>query len=144
MQEDNNINENINSSKNSILKRTKKRAKINKRKTRFYYSFLTITLLFCLIQIGFGVILNISKTIAHQAKISTLKKIKVNAEEYNKDLKQEIDKFSSTETLEGIARNNLKMAGEDEILILINNKTEDEIIEQKNLVQDFLEKFSGE
>ena len=90
------------------------------KKTGFYYSFLTLVLLFCLIQIGFGAILNISKTIAYHAKISTLTKIRDAAEAHNQDLKQDIKMFSSTSSLEGIARNNLKMAGEDEVLVLIN------------------------
>ena len=89
-------------------------------KTGFYYSFLTVVLLFCLIQIGYGAILNITKTIAYQAKISTLTKIKNTAEERNQDLKVTIKYFPSMPNLEGIARNNLKMAGEDEVLILIN------------------------
>ena len=92
----------------------------NRTKTGFYYSFLTVVLLFCLIQIGFGAILNISKTIAYRAKISTLTKIRDAAEARNQDLKQNIKYFSSMPNLEGIARNNLKMAGEDEVLILIN------------------------
>ena len=95
--------------------------KKKKNKTGFYYSFLTLVLLFCLIQIGFGAILNISKTISYRAKISTLTKIRDNAETQNQELKQDIKLFSSTQSLEGIARNNLKMAGEDEVLVLINN-----------------------
>ena len=85
------------------------------------YSFLTLVLLLCLIQIGFGAILNISKTISYRAKISTLTKIRDEAENQNQELKQDIKMFSSMSSLEGIARNNLKMAGEDEVLILINN-----------------------
>lgn len=92
-----------------------------KSRTGFYYSFLTLVLLFCLIQIGFGAILNISKTISYRAKISTLTKIRDSAENQNQELKQDIKSFSSTQSLEGIARNNLKMAGEDEVLVLINN-----------------------
>lgn len=91
------------------------------KKTGFYYSFLTLVLLFCLIQVGFGVILNISKTISYRAKISTMEKIKSAASSRNDDLKQEIKMFSSMSSLEGIARNNLKMAGEDEVLVIINN-----------------------
>lgn len=90
------------------------------KKMGFYYSFLTLVLLFCLIQIGFGAILNISKTISYRAKISTLTKIRDSAEHRNQDLKQDIKLFSATSSLEGIARNNLKMAGEDEVLIIIN------------------------
>lgn len=93
------------------------------RRKEFYYSFLTIVLIFCLIQIGVGAILNISKIIAYKAKVITLKKTLNDAEEYNKDLKEQIKMFSSTQSLEGIARNNLKMAGEDEVLIIINNNT---------------------
>ena len=95
-----------------------------KNKTGFYYSFLTLVLLFCLIQIGFGAILNISKTISYRAKIATLTKIRDSAENQNQELKQDIKLFSSTQSLEGIARNNLKMAGEDEVLIIINQKVE--------------------
>jgi len=71
----------------------------------FYYSFLTLVLLFCLIQIGFGAILNISKTIAYRAKILTLTKIRDAAEAKNQGLKQDIELFSATSSLEGIARN---------------------------------------
>lgn len=96
-------------------------------KTGFYYSFLTLVLLFCLIQIGFGAILNISKTISYRAKISTLTKIRDAAETHNQELKQDIKLFSATSSLEGIARNNLKMAGEDEVLVLINNNQPQEV-----------------
>lgn len=96
-------------------------AKSKKNKTGFCYSFLTLVLLFCLIQIGFGAILNISKTISYRAKISTLSRIRDSAETQNQELKQDIKLFSSTHSLEGIARNNLKMAGQDEVLVLINN-----------------------
>lgn len=89
-------------------------------KTGFYYSFLTIVLLFCLVQIGAGAILNISKTIAYRAKILTLTKIKDAAQARNQGLKEDIKLFSATSSLEGIARNNLKMAGEDEVLVIIN------------------------
>ena len=102
---------------------TKKHSISNKetRRTGFYYSFLTIVLLFCLIQIGFSAILNISKLIAYKAKTITLKKTLEDAENHNKYLKEEIDLYSTTQNLEGIARNKLKMAGEDEVLIIINN-----------------------
>ena len=100
------------------------------KKTGFYYSFLTIVLVFCLIQIGYGAILNISKTIAYRGKISTLSKIRDAAEARNQDLKQNIKYFSSMSNLEGIARNDLKMAKEDEVLILINQPRQQLI--QKN------------
>lgn len=109
----------------ALADKSMQRSKRHKTKTKFYYSFLTVVLLFCLIQIGFGVILNISKTISYRAKIGTMERIRDLAETRNQDLKQEIKMFSSMQSLEGIARNNLKMAGEDEVLILINNNNPD-------------------
>lgn len=125
----------VNKLKNKLNKNF--RAKDNK--TGFYYSFLTLVLLLCLIQIGFGAILNISKTISYRAKISTLTKIKENAEEQNENLKENIKLFSSSSSLEGIARNNLKMAGEDEVLILINN-TQPQNTTKKNKKKKFIKK----
>lgn len=114
-----------------LVAKMETKAKQEKKKTKFYYSFLTILLLFCLVQVGFSVILNISKTISYKAKISTLEKIKTRAEERNKDLKQDINRFSTSSNLEGIARNNLKMVGEDEVLILINDPHDNEISEEE-------------
>ena len=105
-------------------KKVKHQSNKELRKTGFYYSFLTIVLLFCLIQIGFSAILNISKLVAYKAKIITLKRTLNDAENYNKDLKDNIKMFSNTQNLEGIARNTLKMAGEDEVLIIINNSNQ--------------------
>ncbi len=103
----------------------KKKRKRHSRKTGFYYSFLTIVLLFCLIQIGYGAILNIGKIISYQGKTVTLQNLLKNAKARNQDLKSEKKLITSDNSLEGIARNNLKMAGEDEILIIINKKVEE-------------------
>ena len=53
-------------------------------------------------------------------KIGTLKKTLNEAEKHNKELKEEIKVFSAAPNLEGIARNTLKMAEDDEVLIIIN------------------------
>ena len=92
---------------------------------------MTIVLLICLVQIGFSALLNISKTISYQRKVVQIKQIRDEAEKKNKRLKQEIKDFSSVKSLEAIARNNLKMAGEDEVLILINDNKEEENINKK-------------
>lgn len=97
--------------------KVKKKSKVKKG---IYYSFLTLVLLFCLVQVGFGAILNISKTISYKTKINTLEKVLDDAEARNRDLKDDIKQFSTATSLEGIARNNLKMAGEDEVLVIIN------------------------
>lgn len=94
------------------------------RKTGFYYSFLTIVLIFCLIQIGYGAILNISKIISYQNKTRILENVLKHAKMQNQDLKSERKMVTSDNSLEGIARNNLKMAKDDEVLIIINKKVE--------------------
>ena len=76
-----------------LAEKSRKKSKRHKQKIRFYYSFLTIVLLFCLIQVGFGVILNISKTIAYKSKINTMEKVRDEAEQLNKDLKSDIKHF---------------------------------------------------
>lgn len=101
-----------------------KKDRRHSRKTGFYYSFLTIVLIFCLIQIGYGAILNVTKIISYQGKTVTLQNLLKKAQERNEDLKSEKKMITSSNSLEGIARNNLKMAGEDEVLIIINKKVE--------------------
>ena len=108
----------------TLAEKSRKKSKRHKQNIRFYYSFLTIVLLFCLIQVGFGVILNISKTIAYKSKINTMERVRDEAEQLNKDLKSDIKLFSKTSSLEEIARNNLKMAGEKEVLVIINNTSQ--------------------
>ena len=52
-----------------------------------------------------------------------IKKMKaLNQQAYleNQRLKEELEDFSSMKSLEAIARNNLKMAGKDEVLVIIN------------------------
>lgn len=108
----------------TLIDKTKTKNKQRKTKIRVYYSMLTIVLLICLAQIGFSAILNISKTISYQTKIGTMKKTKYQAARRNEKLKQEIKNFSTASSLESIARNNLKMAGQDEVLVIINTAQE--------------------
>lgn len=82
-------------------------------------------MIFCLIQIGYGAILNVTKIIAYQGKVVTLQNLLKKAQARNEDLKAEKKVVTSDNSLEGIARNNLKMAGEDEVLIIINKKVEE-------------------
>ena len=48
----------------------------------------------------------------------------------NEQLKDNISNFSNVAGLEAIARNNLKMSSEDEVLVIIN-ESKDEIKEEK-------------
>ena len=116
----------------SLAAKSRKKSKKHKRKIGVYYSFLTFVLLFCLVQVGFGAILNVSKIIAYKAKINTMEKVRDEAETRNKELKSDIKQFSRTSSLEEIARNNLKMAGEDEVLVLINNTNNQDVKDKKS------------
>lgn len=118
-------------SQNNISQAQKRR----NRKTGFYYSFLTIVLVFCLIQIGYGAILNISNIIAYQGKLNILKNVLKQAQLHNQDLKAEKKMVTSDNSLEGIARNNLKMAGKDEVLIIINKKVEQPTVKKEKWYQ---------
>ena len=53
-----------------------------------------------------------------------MNKAKCDASKKNETLKQEIKNFSSASSLESIARNNLKMAGQNEVLVIINTAQE--------------------
>ena len=98
----------------------------------FAYSFFTIVLIFCLIQIGYGAILNVSKIISYKGKMITLENLLRQAQDRNQDLKNEKKVVTSDNSLEGIARNNLKMAGEDEVLVIINKKVEPPVQKKKS------------
>ena len=103
-----------------------KKSKNNKKKREFKirYSFLTVVLLACLVHVGVSAFYNISKTINYQVKIRKMDQLKNKAAQDNIRLKEELDNFNSLESLEAIARNNLKMAGEDEVLVIINKKSD--------------------
>lgn len=92
----------------------------------FYYSFLTVVLLLCLVQISVSAVLNISKIISYKAKIIQITKTRDAAKALNEQLQDNIKNFSNVTGLEAIARNNLKMSGEDEVLVIINAQNEEE------------------
>ncbi len=91
----------------------------------FYYSFLTIILFLCLIQITISAVLNISKIVSYKAKIVQITKTRNAAKALNEQLQDNIKNFSNVTGLEAIARNNLKMSGEDEVLVIINKPEEE-------------------
>ena len=123
------------------MKRTgKKENRTNSRKIGFYYSFLTVVLVFCLLQIGYGAILNVSKIISYQGKTIVLQNLLKKAQMRNQDLKSEKKMITVDNSLEGIARNNLKMAGQDEVLVIINKKIEPKKNKRKFLQLSFIKK----
>lgn len=100
--------------------------KPKKKKFKLHYSMLTIVLLICIIELVVSNVQNISKNIHYSAKIKGLEKKRNEELSRNKQLKSEIENYNSQATLESIARNNLKMAGKDEILIIINKPEQQE------------------
>ena len=116
------------------------------RKIKFYHSFLTIVLLVCVVQISYSALLNLAKIVVYQTKILKAQDLKSQAETRNKHLKNEIQNFSSMYKVESIARNNLKMAAKDEVLIIINQPEENENNSgelKSNFFTKFLETFAS-
>ena len=93
--------------------------------TKFTWPLFTFVLIFCLLQIGYGAVLNVGKIVSYQGKQATLEDLLKKAQDRNKDLKSQKKVITSDNSLEGIARNNLKMASQDEVLIIINKKIEE-------------------
>ena len=91
----------------------------------FYYSFLTVILLLCLIQITISAVLNISKIISYNKKIDDYIKTRDAAQALKMQLNDSIKDFSNAAGMEAIARNNLKMSSEDEVLVIINTPKEE-------------------
>ena len=106
--------------KTDLIQKTQAKNKKRKNKSRFCYSFLTIVLLIFLAQIGRSAFGNITKSISYHGKIKKMKELNEQAIAENQRLKEELEDFSSMKSLEAIARNNLKMAGENEVLVIIN------------------------
>lgn len=107
-------------------KQDEKKVRKTSSSNGFYYSFLTIILLLCLIQITISAVLNISKIVSYKAKIVQITKTRNAAKALNEQLQDNIKNFSNVTGLEAIARNNLKMSSEDEVLVIINTKPEEE------------------
>ncbi len=130
----------------NLKSRIQKQQKKKIRKIKFYHSFLTIVLLLCVVQISYSALLNLAKIVVYQTKILKAQDLKSQAETRNKHLKNEIQNFSSMYKVESIARNNLKMAAKDEVLIIINQPEENENNTNEiksNAFTRFLETFAS-
>lgn len=102
------------------------------------YSFLTIILIFCLLQVIRSAFINISKVISYNAKIVQITKTRDAAKVLNEQLKDNINNFSNVSSIEAIARNNLKMSSEDEVLVIINTPKEEEKLDKTPKKSGFL------
>lgn len=116
---------------NKDSKKTKQQKKDTKSVSNnnnggLYYSFLTVVLLLCLIQVSISAVLNISKIVSYNAKIKQITNTRDAAKALNDQLLDNINNFSNVAGLEAIARNNLKMSSEDEVMVIINTPKEEE------------------
>lgn len=111
---------------NNIENKSKKQ-----EKKKIHYSLLTFVLIICILELAVSAVNNINKNINFAAKIRGLQEKRNEELDKNKQLKSEIENFNSETTLESIARNNLKMAGENEILLIINKPKVDSSSEEK-------------
>jgi len=116
---------------NNVKNDADKKKKSSSTASGFYYSFLTIILILCLIQITISAVLNISKIVSYKAKIVQITKTRNAALALNDQLKDNIKNFSNISGMEAIARNNLKMSGEDEVLVIINTPKDEQIEKPK-------------
>jgi cell division protein FtsL len=96
----------------------------HKSQKRVKYSLLTFVLIICIIELLVSNVNNINKNVNFISKIHGLEHKRNEEMDKNQQLKSEIANFNSEITLESIARNNLKMAGKNEILIIINKPDE--------------------
>lgn len=108
----------------------------DKKKGKIKFSLLTVVLIICIIELLFGSAQNINKIISFKSKIKNLEDKRDEELIRNKQLKSEVNNFDSEMTLEAIARNNLKMAGEDEVLLIINKPQETTEEEKKENQKD--------
>ncbi len=100
-----------------------------KHKKKIHYSLLTFVLLICIVELAVSAVNNINKNINFASKIRGLEEKRNEELNKNKQLKSEIENFNSETTLESIARNNLKMAEENEILLIINKPKEEILVD---------------
>lgn len=136
----------MNAEFSNLKSRVQRQQKKKIRKTRFYHSFLTIVLLLCICQISYSAVLNLAKIVVYQAKIVKAEDLFNQAKKRNANLKNDIQNFGSMQKVESIARNNLKMAAKDEVLIIINQPDKAEESQdnsENNKFLAFFEKFSN-
>ena len=125
----------------NLRNKTRTIQKKKMRKNKVYLSFMTIILLLCVVQVAYSALFNISKIVVYRGKIIKAQELKEAALQKNKRLKNELDNFNSTNRVESIARNNLKMAGENEVLVIINTPdAENKPKTKKEQFLDFIEK----
>lgn len=91
-------------------------------KERVYYILLSAVLIVCLLQLLFSTGMNVTRFVSLNKQIHELKDLNAEANQRNLELKEQLKIYSSYSGIEELARNNLKMVGKDEVLVLVKNK----------------------
>ena len=89
---------------------------------RTYYLFLTVILAICLMQVMRGIYLNIARYITLKHQLHKLENIHASATTKNFELKEQLLRYSSAKGIEALARDNFKMVGKDEVLVVEKNR----------------------
>ena len=106
-----------------MAKSTKSKKELRKSyKKRVYYYCLTAILCVCILQFLGSSLYNVTRYVVLNKKSVELEMLNRESVEKNKLLKTQLKVYSSYEGVEELARNNLKMVGKDEVLVLIKNK----------------------
>ena len=90
-------------------------------KQRIYHFFLAAVLAVCLLQFLYSSLYNFTRYVVLNKQIDKLEKLNRESVQKNKKLKTQLKVYSSYKGIEELARNNLKMVGQDEVLVLIKN-----------------------
>lgn len=88
---------------------------------RTFYLFLTIVLIICLFQLVRGIYVNVAKYISLKHQLTKLEHINVSAQQKNYELKEQLENYSSSKGIEALARDNFKMVGKNEVLVVIKD-----------------------
>ena len=102
----------------------KHKTQVVERVTKKHYSLLTFVLFICIVELAISCFTNINKYLHFTSKIKGLDDKRNEELAKNDQLKSQIKNFDSEAILESITRNNLKMAGENEILVIIHHPNE--------------------
>jgi cell division protein FtsB len=100
-------------------KTPKKKKAIKTNRRQFFYSVLSVILIISVIQAVRGVCLNVTRYVALNSQIHKLYQLFNLASGRNQDLKKQIQSCTSPKGIEALARDNLKMVGKDEVLVVI-------------------------
>jgi len=91
-------------------------------KERVYHILLSFIMGICFLQLLCGTGINITRFITLNKQIHELRELNQEAATKNIQLREQLKIYSSYKGIEELARNNLKMVGKNEVLVLIRRQ----------------------